>query len=110
MYRGTTPTIVFRVDTSLKLINMKQIWVTLKSNITKRTFEIDRLKINEEDNTVTLKLKQEDTLFFHSGKVFVQLRFLDKKEKAYATAVKQIDMKDILEEGVIDGKCDVCGC
>lgn len=103
MYRGTTPTIVFRVDTVLKVSEMKQIWVTFKSLNHKRTYDINEIKINSDDNTVSVNMSQEDTLDFCKGKVRVQIRFLDGNEKAYATVVKEIDMKNILEDGVICG-------
>lgn len=103
MYRGTTPVIVFRVISALNLSNMKQIWVTMQNAVNEITFNKNDLTVNAEENTITLELSQEDTLSFCSGVVKTQIRFLDENDRAYASNIRNLEMGNILKEGVISG-------
>lgn len=101
MYRGTTPTIIFHVKSNLDLKTMKQIWVTFKSVISEKTYEINELVINSEEKTITVEMSQEDTLKFYNGVVKTQIRFLDEYNRAYASNIKELELNNILKEGVI---------
>ena len=102
MYRGTTPIVVFTINsTVLDLAKMKQIWVTFKSVLYEKTYELDDLTINFEDKTVTVQMTQEDTLAFRSGTIKTQIRFLDNNDIAYASNIKEVQLNDVLKEGVI---------
>ena len=100
MIRGTTPTLVFRLDTELDFDSIKTLWVTLKSSFAERTFDESCVEINTEEHTVTLEMTQEDTLQL-KGDVECQIRILLKNEKAYATNIKKISLNQILRDGVI---------
>ena len=104
MYRGTTPTIVFRIGTNLKLETIKELWITFKTKLKEKTYTLEEVGLNLEDNTVELFMSQEDTLYFNHGNVSVQIRFLDKDDKAYATPIREIKLNDVLKEGVISGQ------
>lgn len=103
MYRGTTPVVIFRVKSELDLSKMKQIWVTIQNAVNEITFNKSELAVNPEESTITLELSQEDTLSFCSGVVKTQIRFLDENDKAYASNIRNLEMGNILKEGVISG-------
>ena len=103
MYRGTTPTLVYNInsDSELNLSSMKQIWVTLKNLCYEKTYEKKELIINDEEKKIEIKLTQEDTLRFTKGSVKTQIRFLDENDSAYASNIEEVDINNILKEGVI---------
>lgn len=101
MYRGTTPSIVFNVNTTLDLRNIKVLWVTLKNGNTELTLGLDDVVISAGQRTITVNLSQEQTLSFKGNTCEAQLRFTDKSGKAYASNIVPIEIKRILKEGVI---------
>ena len=101
MYRGTTPTLIYNVNSNLDLNGMTQIWITLKTLMYEKTFSIDDIVINNEEKTLTIELTQEDTLYFNGKEVSTQIRFLDSIGKAYASNIEKIELNNILKEGVI---------
>lgn len=101
MIRGTTPTLVFHVQENVKVLEMKQIWVTLKASQTEMTFDIDDLILNGDDNTITIHMTQEDTLSFRGGPIKMQIRVLTKNDKAMASKIMSTDLSGILRDGVI---------
>lgn len=103
MYRGTTPTLVYKFNSNFDLSTIKEVWVTLENPSKELTLNINDVSIDNENKTIGIILSQEDTLEFSSGKVKTQIRLLDDKNKAYATNVKILDMNNILKEGVIGG-------
>lgn len=101
MYRGTTPTLIYNVNSNLDLNGMLQIWVTLKNLMYEKTFGKDNIIIDNENKTITVELSQEDTLLFNGKEVNTQIRFLDSTGKAYASNIEKIELNNILKEGVI---------
>ena len=107
MFRGTTPSLVFKINSSLDLSTLAQVLVTLENKYTEITFDKDDVTIDTENNTIKVNMSQEDTLSFDMGgklrdKVVAQIRFLDNKGMAYASNEVEIDLKRILKEGVIE--------
>lgn len=102
MIRGTTPTIILNLSTSVDLSEVKEMWVTLKSALKEKTFEKSELTIQPSSYSVSLTLSQEDTLEFSAGDVRVQVRFLMNNGRAYASNIKQLRMDEILKDGVIE--------
>ena len=101
MYRGTTPTLVFNINTELDLNTIKEVWVTFDLSPIK-TYTKSDVAISDEDKTITLKLTQDDTLKFNKHDVKVQLRFLLENGEAYASPIRSITVNDILQNGVIN--------
>lgn len=101
MYRGTTPTLIYNVNSNLDLNGMLQIWVTLKNLMYEKTFGKDNIIVDNENKTITVELSQEDTLLFNGKEVNTQIRFLDSTGKAYASNIEKIELNNILKEGVI---------
>lgn len=98
MYRGTTPTIVLTIE-GLSEINIDQLYLSLKQfgNTIDKTLEDVKLV----GNVLYCTLTQEETLSLFEGKVELQIRIKSKSNVAYATNKIQVDVQDILKEGVI---------
>lgn len=112
MYRGTTPTLRITIKNDIELLRMKDIWVTVKNQLTDVTYKksLNQLTIEEEEvepgvikRMILVVMKQQDTLAFAAGKVKIQVRFLDDDDTAYSTKIVERDMKAILKEGIIHG-------
>jgi hypothetical protein len=104
--RGTTPTLTFHVkNEQLDLNDIAEIWVTFKTKAgvrpKEKTFDINDVVIDAEEKTVELYLTQEDTLFFSDSAVWVQLRVRFNSDLAYASSIIDVDIDNILKEGVI---------
>ena len=103
MYRGTTPTITFKIDTDINLNDLATCYVTMKSQVNSKVKEytlID-LVIDDEAKTLTLAMDQDDTLFFLPGSVQVQLRLRTNNNLAYASDIKTLNFKQVIKNGVI---------
>lgn len=101
MYRGTTPTIVFTINSDLDLNTIKEVWITF--DVTPLlTFTKEDVVINDDDKSITLNLTQEDTLKFNKHEMKVQLRFLLEDGNAYASPIKTVTVNSILKNGVIE--------
>lgn len=101
MIRGTTPTIIFNVNSEIDLNDMVQVWATFKSKLKEVTKDISEINVDNDKKTVTVRLSQEETLQFHDARVDVQLRFLSRDGKAYASKIKPLKVEDVLKGGVI---------
>ena len=104
MTRGTTHTETYTITNpqGVDLSNCVQIWVTITDFRGRSyTFDISRLTIDAENNTISLTLTQEETLAFAVGKAKVQLRFLYNDDKAFASIPLPFMIDDVRREGVI---------
>ena len=102
MYRGTTPTFIFQIDTPIDLSSMEQIWVTIRDGARiKHNWDITRLTIDNEEKTIGLWLSQLETLAMHPGIGVAQIRFLTTGGSAFTTERTQINISPTLKGGVI---------
>lgn len=101
MYRGTSPSLIFTVNTTLDLRTITTLWVTLKNNGQELTFGINDVVISAGQKTIGVPLTQEQTLGFKGGQCEAQIRFKDRYGNAYASNIVLIEIKRILKEGVI---------
>ena len=102
MYRGTTPTLIFRlINPNLDLDDVVECWVTIKGFQHNRTWVKDEVTFDNEHKTVTVPLTQEDTLGFSEGLVKAQIRFLLDNGGALATTIVETNINEILKNGVI---------
>ena len=104
--RGTTPTLSFHVkNEDLNLNEIAEIWITFKTKIglkpQEKSFGMDNIFIDAENHTIELYLGQEDTLFFMGNQVFAQIRARLDNDLAYASSIFEIDIGQILKDGVI---------
>ena len=102
MYRGTTPTFLFELDTAVDLSSMSQIWVTIRDGARiKHNWDITRVTIDNEHHTIGLWLSQQETLEMHPGIGAAQIRFLTTGGSAFTTERTQIYISPTLKGGVI---------
>jgi len=102
MYRGTTPTLIFKLQApNLNLDDAEQIWVTLKLPPYEQTWDISRCTIDNENKKISITLTQEETLALPVLKVKAQIRILLVTGQALATKVVYTNVGEILKEGVI---------
>ena len=103
MFRGTTPTLIFEINSDLDLDTLTQIWVTiLDCGGHKFTWDITRVTTDNVKKEVTLALTQEETLALSLGNALVQIRFLTSDDVALTTACATLNIQDVLKEGVIE--------
>lgn len=98
MYRGTTPTNIFRTDVDLTSASV--LFITYKQN-GKVVLEksIDEVKIQK--NIVSVYLSQKDTLLFTEEIVTIQIRAKFSDGSAIASALIRTSTYEILKDGEI---------
>lgn len=102
MFRGTTPTIIFKLkNDDIDLTKIDQIWVTFKTPSAILRKDINDITIDAMEKTISVSLTQEESLGFHNSNCSVQLRFLDAEGNAFASPISKIAVDDILDDGVI---------
>lgn len=98
MFRGTTPTNVFNVD--LDLTNAEVIYITYKQQ-NKVVFEKEKSDITVTENSLTVKLTQEETLKLTEREVEIQIRARFSDGTALASNIIKTTANKILKDGVI---------
>lgn len=103
MYRGTTPNLYLDLETGLDLSQSKEIWVTIKSSLSVVNKQKSDLRIypGEGIQQLIVTLTQEDTLALSTGRAKVQVRILMNNNRAYSTEIEEVDINQILRDGVI---------
>lgn len=104
MYRGTTPTFTFKIDSDIDLDELSSCYVTFRSQVNsskKKEYDINQLIIDNVAKTLTLAMDQDDTLYFPSGAVQLQIRLKTNDDLAYASDIKTVTFKQIIKEGII---------
>ena len=102
MYRGTTPTYILELETTIDLSQIVELWITFKTFNVGVTKYLNDSYIDNENKTITVTLTQEETLQLYNQKnCEVQVRFRLENGKAYATNIANVDVDKILREGVI---------
>ncbi len=82
MYRGTTPT--YEVELAIDIADVKKVRFVFKQGDTVLKKDIDGTELT--DNTVSVKLSQEETFMFDECKcATVQVRVLTKGDDALIT-------------------------
>ena len=103
MIRGTTPVLTFKINTELDLSEIDKAEITFKSvnGMKKKVWYEDRLIINPQENTMQLPLTQEETLYFKTGKINVQLRIKMQDAMVYASKIITTTLEEVENEEVI---------
>ena len=107
--RGTTPTLTFNVkNEQMDLAEIAEVWITFKSKagvrLVEKTYDINDVTIDATEKTITLSLSQEDTLEFvnaPNGEMLVQVRLRMNDDMAFASAIIETSIGQILKDGVI---------
>ena len=99
MRRGSTPSVDFEID-QVDLKNIKKAEITFRqahSKIIKSGADI----LITGAHSLQCKLSQEDTLALRTGACRVQAKLLTDSGAVLATEITEINIRDILNEGVI---------
>lgn len=104
--RGTTPTVVFNVNTDLDLSDVVELWITFKPKSadprhSDMTYTLDDVTIDPLLKTISLFMSQEDTLAFNEKPYNVQIRLRTSDDLAYASSIIEEPIGKILKDGVI---------
>lgn len=108
LIRGTTPTIEITVKSEIDFSTIHQVWVYISQQ--KKT-KVDKLisdvVFDAENNKITVKLSQEDTLGLKTNEngnpvTYFQIRLLLNDGTALATVANEIDVIEIYKEGIIE--------
>lgn len=108
LIRGTTPTHSFTFPYDEGIVD--KIYITYCQNGKIRIEKSkDDITFNPEKGIISVSLTQEETLKFYQNDyndkythdIEVQIRFIDKTGKAYASNIVDIDLERILKDGVI---------
>lgn len=99
MRRGTTPTHIFETD--IDLTSAEVVYITYKQT-TGETLTKEKSDIAIEEDKLTIKLTQEETLAFQTtGRVSIQIRARFPDGSAIASNIIQTTADEILRDGVI---------
>lgn len=103
--RGTTPSIVFHVNTELDLAKVAEIWITFKAKygaeVNEKTFTMEDVVIDAANSNISLFMSQEDTLDFSDTPHNIQIRLRMNDDLAYASSIIEEPIGKILKDGVI---------
>ncbi|KXI16087.1 hypothetical protein HMPREF3230_01224 [Gardnerella vaginalis] len=98
MYRGTTPTNVFRTDVDLE--NASVLFVSYKQN-GKVVLEKSLEDVSVKKTLVTVNLTQKETLLFQNGIVTIQIRAKFPDNTAIASNLIRTTAEEIVKDGEI---------
>lgn len=98
MYRGTTPTNVFRTDVDLE--NASVLFVSYKQN-GKVVLEKSLEDLSVKKTLVTVNLTQKETLLFQDGIVTIQIRAKFPDNTAIASNLIRTTAEEIVKDGEI---------
>lgn len=98
MYRGTTPTNVFRTDVDLE--NASVLFVSYKQN-GKVVLEKSLEDVSVKKTLVTVNLTQKETLLFQDGIVTIQIRAKFPDDTAIASNLIRTTAEEIVKDGEI---------
>lgn len=98
MYRGTTPTNVFRTDVDLE--NASVLFVSYKQN-GKVVLEKSLEDVSIKKTLVTVNLTQKETLLFQDGIVTIQIRAKFPENTAIASNLIRTTAEEIVKDGEI---------
>lgn len=96
MYRGTTPTNVFRTDVDLE--NASVLFVSYKQN-GKVVLEKSLEDVSVKKTLVTVNLTQKETLLFQDGIVTIQIRAKFPDNTAIASNLIRTTAEEIVKDG-----------
>ena len=99
MIRGTTPTLRFYLPFSVELLEVA--YITMQQG-GETVIEKTLSECTAEQNVISVKLTQEETLKLHVGStVEIQIRAKTAKDDALASNIMRESADRILKEGVI---------
>ena len=76
MYKGVTPTFIFKPKDSVDLSQANEVWVTFATMGNREIFTKSGDELRVTSDAVEVFLTQEETLSFPQGKVAIQLNWI----------------------------------
>lgn len=101
MYRGTTPTIQFKLPFAASVCD--EIWITI-SQFGNEVINKTKADCSIDGNEVSVTLTQDETLKLkasNNGQTLVQMRVRTNNKKALASKAFAVSTEDILKDVVI---------
>lgn len=104
LIRGTTPTIVITITNEMDLSTVQEVWVYIaQQNKVKVDKLLPDVTIDAENNKISVRLEQEDTLALKANQdALFQIRMLLTDETALATVATEIEVGEVYKGGVIE--------
>lgn len=101
MIRGTTPDYILTVKG--EDLTDKAVYVTFEQSGRRLTMTGNELGIDCDgtDSAIAIRLSQQQTLSLRDGAAKVQVRFISEDGTAKATEIKEVTVRRVLLEGVI---------
>lgn len=102
MRRGTTPSITINIPFAADDVSVA--WITFVVDGTEQfTKDLTSSGVTLEDNKITIKLTQTETLGFATGdRVNMQIRILTADGNAVASDISAFTAEKILKDGIIE--------
>lgn len=105
MFRGTTPTLYFKLKNIEDLSTINDIWITFQAKdkvILNKTFAKEEIKINEEEKIASIDLTQEETLAFPMPCIKAQMKILFDDNKVCASPIFTIPVENPINAGIME--------
>lgn len=102
--RGTTPTIAITITNEMDLSTVQEVWVYIaQQNKVKVDKLLPDVTIDPENNKISVKLEQDDTLNLKANQdALFQIRMLLTDGTALATVATEIKIGEVYKGGIIE--------
>lgn len=100
MGRGTTPLYTIKF-TGISLDDIGDIYITFEQSKSNQELTKHYPEVAIGDGYAYVQLTQSETLAFQKGSGKMQIRFLDSMNNAFKSTIVNMQISDVLYEGVI---------
>lgn len=100
MFRGTTPTLHLTLS-GIPVDTLKDLYLTFHQKSSEWTLTNDRLEIDPENNQITVKLTERETLAMNNEPISIQLRATTLDGNVIATSKASVSVNDVYYEEII---------
>lgn len=96
MFRGTTPTLYFKINNIEDLHTIDEVWITIKGTSLFLNKTINDVTIDYDENIIILDLSEDETLLMKTPEVKCQLKIHTLSDKVCVSPIVRIPIDDIL--------------
>lgn len=99
IYRGTTPTISFKIDDTSILSDIEDVWITIKTKdeiILNKTYKNSEVDIDILNSIISIHLSEKETLKFPVPFVNIQLKIKFNNGDVNVSPVYKLFVENIL--------------
>lgn len=100
MFRGTTPTLHLTLS-GIPVDTLKELYLTFHQKAREWTLTNNRLIIDAENNRITVRLTEQETLALNNEPLSVQLRATTLDGNVIATSKSSVSVSDVYYEEII---------